>query len=343
MAHILVGDSISLGYGASVPSVKGYVPQLEAALGITFDKIAVSGSQSIDHIDAVFSRFPAPGSKSLVMLGTNDQDWYGNDAAKIGYAMDALRAYAISLTCDAYDTPSTPPYSSGVAFTGTWVGGLPCGGYGSSALGAKANVTIPGNTIMLCMVRQYNNTSTFTVKIDGVSKGSFSTGGDLRSMAGKSWGPMGLCFTGLGSGNHNCEIEVTSNTGHQVFFRRFASVQPHSSIRFINVPTGNGGYNYNGSDAGVVTFNAALDALAAELVGYGTDAAVIDSNSSLIPSTDMNDKVHPNDTGHSKILADAHLGITGEPLMFPSTFKRGIDGKIYFTTPGFPSIEWVTS
>lgn len=326
MKYISFGDSITAHAGAS-PASNSYINLLNVDFGQAFENTGVSTAMAIDCTSALFSKNTASGDKSVIMFGTNDQAKYDVDVTKRGYFIDAIRGYAVWLCANS--VLATP--ANGVTFTGTWSNGYALGTYGSSAANSKATFTVSGSNICLGVFRQYNNTSTFNIKIDGVDKGNFSSGGDVRTLLGASYGINGLMFTGLSAGTHSVELTVLSaNASNVVFFKFYSGLLPKAKASIVNIPHAVN-YTYGGSNANVDNYNIAIAALVAELAGYGLDVSIADVSSQLTPSH-MADNVHPNNAGHLKIRGVIYTSLTGNappPLFTETKIYLGTDGNLY--------------
>jgi hypothetical protein len=295
MANYSFGDSITTGAGASNPGTKGYIALLNAALGSTIVNSSVSTSMVMDQANAVYSKNTIEGDKSILAFGTNDQAKYDVSSVKMGYFTEGLRAYALWLGSKI----KLANQANGVVFTGSWGGGYAFNSLASGVPGSKASFSITGTKFAITMIRQYGNTSMFKVKVDGVDKGTFSSGGDVRTLLGRAYGPMCIQFTGLSAGAHNVVIEVvTASASSVVFFHWFTMFEPKSKVVIANVPKAKA-YTYGGSESNVNTYNQAISSLVGELVAQGIDASLANV-SAVIGQSDFGDNVHPNDNGHIK-------------------------------------------
>lgn len=294
--YLSAGDSIGTGAGATIPA-NGFIGLLNADLGVTFDNIAVSTAMVMDHYTAVYGKNLPAGSLSILNYGTNDQAKYDVDATKRGYFIDGLRAYAIWLSAE---TKLVAP-ANGVTFTGVWENIYAGGVYGSSVVGAKASFVANGDTFSLGLIRQYLNASTFSISIDGVGKGTFNTGGDVRTLLGASFGPRAMTFTDLGPGNHTVEITVISaDASNVVYFHWFSVHTPKSQVVINNIPFAIA-YTYGGSSVNVGVYNGDILTMIGELAISGLNVVLANINA-IIAAPDMYDNVHPNNAGHAKYV-----------------------------------------
>lgn len=325
MTNFAFGDSITVGAGASSTG-NSYIAKLGVLLGEAFVNSAVSTAMVADQESVFGTKTIASGDTTVLAFGTNDQAKYDTDPTKRGHFIDGLRHYAVQAA--AYVSAATP--NNGVTFSGAWGNGYAYGCYAASAAGAKANFSVSGNTICLGFIRQYANTGTFRVRIDGADKGIFASGGDVRTLLGKAYGPMALAFSSLGAGSHTVEVEVLSaNSSNVVFFRHFSSCTPKAKVCIVNIPHAVA-YTYGGSSANVDTYNIAISALVTELRGYGLDVNLADVGS-VMTSSDFYDNVHPNDTGHTKYTSVLSTILSPTPVLtFALTeIYKGSDGFLY--------------
>lgn len=334
------GDSITAG-AQSTSATNRYTNLLASALGVTLDNSGVSTAMVMDQYSAMFSKLPLLGDIGTVAFGTNDQAKYDLDPAKRNYFSDGLTAYILWVACQ----PRIATSANGVTFTGAWSNsGLALGCYASSVTGAKASFTANGPAIVLGMYRQYGNASTFRVRIDGVDKGVFSTGGDIRTILGTAWGPMCLVFDGLSAGSHSVEIEVVTggSAANIVYFHWFCSLSTaRNRVAVGNIPKAVA-YTYGGSAANVDAYNADIAALVARLAASGADVRLADVCSAL-STADMFDNVHPNDAGHAK-MANVFKAVlqqtqtTTPPAntmtYTPASVHSGSDGNFYAKAAG---------
>lgn len=320
------GDSITAFAGAT-SAAKAFVSQLALALGLSLDNSGVSTAMCIDQGAALIQKAPAAGDMASIAFGTNDQAKYDVDPAKRGYYIDCLRSYAVRMASDAKN--ATP--ANNITFAGPWNNGYAYGTYGATAAGAKASFSITGESVALGFLRQYNNSGTFRVKIDGVDKGTFAIGGDVRTLLGSSFGPMALQFSGLSAGTHSVELEVLSaNAQNVVFFQWYSAMQPKNKVVIYNIPHARA-YTYGGSDANVDNYNADIASLVTSLSAAGLPVYLADV-SSVMTSADFNDNVHPNDSGHAKWYQAGYNKLYTAPSIPPAvTFS---ETKIYLGSDG---------
>lgn len=307
------GDSIMSGAVASSPN-NSYVSLVSQALSTPINNFSVPGHMAMDMEASFYSQIFSLGDTTLIGFGANDQAMYLLDANKRNCYVDAMRAYAVLASAET--KLATP--DNAVAFSGTWSNSYSYGTYASATAGSKAVFGSQGPNLAIGFIRQTRNTSTFRVKVDGASKGVYSSGGDVITRKGKSFGPMCLLFRGLGEGLHVVEIEIVNGDGYwPTYFRFFSNCEQKATACVMSVSRAIE-YTGGGSDSNVAQYNAGLSAMVADLQATGLKVLMADVTSLLELPDDMYDDVHWNDTGHKKAAA-AVLG----QLMVPAlSFKN---------------------
>lgn len=306
-----LGDSITAGTGAS-DAVHSYIGLLNTNLPTTFNNKGVSTRMALDASTDLYSLSPAPaaGDVSIIMFGVNDEAQYATDATKRGYYIDAVRAMAVYLAAQTTDINTT-----NATFTGSGWGTAAFGSYASQNAGDTVTFHTTGKSFVIGGLCQYPNAATFSVTVDGVNKGTFSTGAaDPTTILGLHYGVMALGFSGLGNGSHTvvCTI-VNGGSNGGAYFDWFSSNVPQAKVIINNIPHQNAfvGALANGSNANVDTYNSALAALGVELQGYGLDVTVANICAALTSADVAPDNTHPNDGGHNKIYVADYTLITG--------------------------------
>lgn len=327
------GDSITAYAGASSPQ-NAYISKLAAALGATVDNSGVSTAMAIDQGGALINKAPAVGDVSTVWFGTNDQAKYDSDSVKRSHFIDCIRAYAVRLATN----PVAAMPVNGVTFTGAWGTGYAYGVHGSTAAGSAASFNVSGESVTLGFLRQYGNSGTFRVRIDGVDKGVFAIGGDVRTLLGSAFGPMALTFSGLGAGSHSVNVEVvTADASNVVFFHWFSGMVPKCKVAVANIPHAVA-YTYGGSDANVDAYNSDISDLVFELSSLGLGVLLVDV-CSVLNKSDFADNVHPNDQGHEKVYKAFSFALTesqhpDEVQYTQTSVYEGSDGYAYILLSG---------
>jgi hypothetical protein len=292
MALRAFGDSITVPYGPSTPT-KGYISLLAADLGGTFTNTAVSGAMIWDQYDNVFPVNVAPGDKSILWLGTNEQARYAFDAGKRQLYGSAMRASIIHLASSV-----TTPSPANTEFTGSW--STVWGWYGAYASGAKASFFVTGTKVALTIFRQANNPGAYQIWIDGEERGVFYVAANGDTGYGRAYGPRCHYFNGLEEGTHLVEIQaLTASMTWPVYFHWFSDCAPVARVCVPNVPHAVS-YGGGGSARNVDAYNLTLAKVVEELACDGLDVHLVDV-SSVLTAGDFMDAIHPGDSGHQKI------------------------------------------
>lgn len=294
---VVFGDSIPTAAGASSPS-KGLMQLFASRHGLTLINKAVSTAMALDETTQLMNTVMQPADKAAVMFGTNDEAKYDLDLVKRGYFINTLTSYVARLACGSKDATD----ANGVTFEGPWQNyeyGLPAG----KAPGAKATFSFTGKALAIGTLRQYGNTGTFRVIIDGIDQTvngqALTVGGDVRTLLGTPHGTSCFVFDNLGEGQHTVMFEVlTADPSNVVYFHWFSDLIPRNQVAVVNIPHAVN-YTYGGSDANVDAYNADIAAMVAKMANIGLSVKVADISSKLVKS-DMSDNVHPGDTGHAK-------------------------------------------
>jgi len=332
------GDSIMSGAAASI-AANGYVSRISAALCLPITNLSVPGHMAMDMEASFYAQNFECGDTTLIGFGANDHAMYLMDANKRNCYVDAMRAYAV--LSSAVTKLATP--ANAVAFSGTWSNSYSYGTYGSVVVGSKAVFGSNGPNLAVGFIRQAGSTSTFRVKVDGASKGVYSSGGDITTRKGKTIGPMCLVFRGLGDGLHVVEIEIVNSDGYwPTYFRFFSDCEPKATACVMSVSRAIA-YTGGGSDSNVAQYNAVLSAMVAELQAAGLKVLMADVTSLLKLPDDMHDDVHWNDLGHLKAAA-AVLGQLQDPQLsfrLASVFADAFGGFYTMTPGGLKKIQFM--
>lgn len=330
MTLFIAGNSILAATGVGLSTVaNGCIPLLNADLHLTADNMALNGHQVPDQAALLFTRNVLAADIALIGLGTNEVRLGGSDPDKRRFFIDGLRSLIVY--CAARIDAVGPALSA--VFTGTWtIYSAGYYSYGSCQVGAKVSWSFAGSACMLSMIRQYNNGGQFKVTIDGACKGTFNTGGDVRSEVGASFGPYSLVFDGLSAGSHSIEVEIVTGGAAVSFAHWFSTFAPKARVAVFNIANNKDGTQ--GAD--IAAYNADIAALVLKLQGYGLGVYLADINTVIGPDH-MFDRIHWNDAGHMSGRNAAYQQLTGSPapvLMQAASWFGGSDGFAYFGQPG---------
>jgi hypothetical protein len=325
MSVHLFADSFGDGTGASVPE-KSYENLLGVEIGTILNH-SHGGDMWADQAANVYASTIVIGDISMVELGCNDQRIYLYDTVKRDYYLKGIAALVGWLGCSTKFTAKLFG-----AETGSWEDtslypALSAHGRTALAVGATKTFTVNGYVAYVCYLRKDGQDGAFEVKIDGVSKGVFSTNAPgLTTYNGKTYGPQLLQFKSLGPGQHTVQITQTQAGKAYVEWVAGSSDQvTRPEVRVANI-TYSGTYQWGGSSANVDAYNTDLQAMVTDLYAQGFRASIVDINAVVDPALDLaGDSLHPNDTGHLKIKNSffATLGIS------PATVVVRPDGRVF--------------
>lgn len=250
-----------------------------------------------DQESAFYEQQFSTGDETFVALGANDQALNGLDASKRKLFIEGMLAYCIlSSSKTKLATPE-----NGVSFSGSWSNNFAYGTYGSNSVGSTARFKTEGQNLCIGVIKQLGNKSTFRVIVDGVERGNYSTGCDMTTGFGKTFGPSAILFKGLGEGEHTIEVQVSSTSGGSaIYFRFFSDCEPRSKCIVGSVPSA---YSYvgGGSQSNVDAYNHDLAGMVDSLYSIGLDVSFSDY-SRIISKDYYYDNVHPNNSGHLVIF-----------------------------------------
>lgn len=290
------GDSISFGYGASSTS-KSYPQLLATSLSTNLVNSAVSGSLVSDQAPFVYANVMGSSDVATLMLGTNDERIYGSNNTLKEFFINGLTALSVFLT-----TSPVKAIGAGVKvgnWEPTYVYGI---GVNSQTAGDTISFTVTGDTGYIGYIRQINNYGQFSVKVDGVDKGTYSCNASgITTPQGVTYGPATVILNDLGEGSHQVEVTVVSTSG-RVYIDWWASAVSVNKLIVGNVPYALN-YNSGGSDLNVDAYNQEIDTMVSYLKSKSLDVELANVNSVLTPS-DMYDNYHPNDAGHQKMFTE---------------------------------------
>lgn len=308
------GDSITAGTGAS-DAAHRYINLLATYKGWTLTNNAVSGSQISDptQIDMLYDTTITADMNIVTLAGANDmRTSQSNAALQQTYRNSLLAALAYCALPDTYKT-----WAPSMSSTGTWVTSPSVSngkGLRSSTNGSTLTTTVEGDTVYVGYVVSPNYDGTFTVTIDGVNRGTFSTTASVptRTVDSGEWANVAVRFTGLSDKPHTVVVTITSSTGKDVWIDWIGGNGIPYEITGPNVWVGNccrmtsGGYStWGGSDTLVAVWNNMIREVCEALASDGLNVLLVETTDALDPATGLDtDGLHPNDTGHQQI-ADA--------------------------------------
>jgi lysophospholipase L1-like esterase len=312
--YVAFGDSITDGYNAT--SVPNEYPSLIAAnKGLNLTNKGLSGMRINDPamIDNMYAEVVDNTKIYTILPGVNDARTAGTDTTLIDSFRGCLQAGLAWLAIpDAYKVKA-----ANATKTGTWA--VNTGVYGSmdyqsSTNGSTMSAKVKGTTAYVGHIRSIGTAGTFTVSIDGVSMGTFSTAVNTptRQVGGGQYGAYLLRFPGLSYGEHTVTVTVTSASGN-VYIDWFGGNGFPYDPKGPAVYSGNclrasdAYYTANPphSEAGVAAHNLVINDAVNSLARDGLNVVLVDVVSSQ-DRADYTDGLHPNDAGMVK-LANAFL------------------------------------
>lgn len=298
----LFGDSITVGVGATTYE-NSWAGKFLGDYAVT--NYAVSGDQAGDQSAKIQTSFTrVPSDIYTLIVGTNDHRTYKTDTAKKA----AFKAFYRQ--CLAWMALPVKKFArTGMTITGTWSDtGVNTFGKNTSQLGAKASATFNGTGVIVGTILQDSTSaaSTVTVKIDGVSVGSFSCNVAMTTVNGLTYAPAALYFGGLANTSHTIELENT--VSGKIFYLDYIAetnqVAPDIVVGNIIEMSAAGYSTYGTSQANVIAYNTMIADVVGEFATEGITIPLVDLYSSVNPATQLSDGVHPNDTGHAIIYTN---------------------------------------
>ena len=320
------GDSITFGFGSSV----AYPILVCRRNGWSLSTLAVSSNRVIDLGTPVYAQTPNASSSQnySVMIGVNDANTYSAVPASAILYEDALGAELAWLAIPSTRKILGTDTVNGVE-TGTWVADSSTAwgiGRQSQTNGSTKTWSVTGSTIYVATKCFKSNFGAFTISVDGVSQGSFST--DTPSDFDQSTynngaiaAPKLVRLTGFSTGAHTVLMTVTSATsasnkvwvdwvagsGGAAYTASTAPIVVVSNITAQPVLHPNGG-----TEDGTASYNVIVRRVQrnlSEIDGYDVRLADVfpyTNNDSL-----LSDHLHLNDYGHivvADVISSAFIG-----------------------------------
>lgn len=306
-----LGDSFSNpGYGAT--SGHAYLQVLANQLGQSITNYGINGGQTADQTANLCSITIGAADAGVVELGFNDMWYYGNDLNKIGY----FRAGYQSIL--AYLATPSKQLGKNTPSVGQWVN-TPSFGIGKKTTnpGDTITFTVSGTTVYFGTIQFSGIDGSYSVTIDGVSKGTFQTNAPgMNTHLQMPCGQKVLRFAGLSSGSHS--VLITAISGNVFAEWCSGNTQANKPLVYaLNITHCTAaGYAYDANtpinDTVHDTYNATISSAVQDLVSDGLNVVLVDDAALNIPSEDTySDGVHPNDTGHCKIALKLYHAMTG--------------------------------
>jgi len=359
----LFGDSYTLGQGATAPVSEAYYVLLSNLYNKTYNNRAVTGTGTWMAIKQHLANVNPPANSvsniamTSIMIGFNDLNRSGVNAKTIAKITNGLKAVITNHFALSMVSGFT---GSGVTRTGTWAtyNSITLGGgkYTTAAVtatnGSYINYDFIGDNISIGLQARDGSTSigaTFSVSIDGVSQGSFTTNNQTDAVADATtptsnrWGQMALNFFNLSDSNHSIVVTNTSSDTLVVDYfsilKKPAFCTPILVSQIPKVTT----YS-NGSNSLTDIANNSIDSLIALYPDY---PIVVSKTNKYLNSYNV-DGVHPSTKGHRQIFKatsdalDSLLNFNQQQIILPlgnSKILGGlqVQGTISGTNPTAPS------
>jgi lysophospholipase L1-like esterase len=306
---VAYGDSITTGVGASVPA-NAYLQKLKTALAVTASMVATTGDMAADQSWRIYGMAADPTKDTTIMLGANDAQIYGASAVKREAAINFLRNVVVWSMCQ------TKVNARSMTATGSW-SNTPVNSIGrvSAVAGSTLEATVSGTAVYVSYILQNLGASEgqFDVLIDGVVMKTVTLNGTQvgNTQNGRSYSGACIRIGGLAPGSHTVKI-VTKNGNSCHIDYVAGSDQPSDPRVFVAdvLKRSIASYGASGnSDANVAAYNADYATMIADLASDGH--SVLPVHFPDITLADLNDGLHPNDSGHAKIAVDFQSAILG--------------------------------
>ena len=311
-AIYVFGDSFSNpGYGAT--SGHAYLQVLSNSLGLSIYNYGMNSAQIADQTANICSISILPGDVSILELGTNDLWYYGNNSTKLSYFKTAYKAALVFLSTPVKQLGKNAPS------VGQWVN-TPSFGIGKKTTnpGDYITFTVSGTTVYVGSIQYSGIDGSYSISIDGVSKGVFQTNAPgMATHLGMPCGQRSLRFAGLNSGSHS--VVMTAISG--VVFAEWCAGNdqldkpPVYALNLTHFTASGYAYDSNTpiNDDVLNMYNSAIAAMVSTISADGLNVNLVDVAGLNIPSEDTySDGVHPNDTGHCKLAMKLYHAMGGD-------------------------------
>lgn len=312
------GDSIMHGSGVNNPAIDGVVPTVGAATGWTMINKSVSATLIADEgqTDSVFATPVDPSSRSLFLTGYNNM-------RTGGIVTKPLTSYRLNLAAlvawlAVPDTDKLRGTSPAITYTGSWQ--TVTGNYGdnlmkaTTTIGDSASASVEGSAVYITGLALSYGGGSFDVKIDGVSRGTYSGNTAVNTPMGRTYAPFLVRIAGLADTKH--AVKITQNGAGKIYVIDISSNRIAHSAQRPEVWLANclrmtakgytlGAPAYNrGSDRVVSLYNSAIRQVVNELSSDGLNVHLIDVSAAYIPEEDVyTDETHPSANGAARIAA----------------------------------------
>jgi len=367
-----LGDSYTVGSGATVPTKYGWAYQYKEAMGAVMTNLGRSGGGVVEMNHQAHINMPDTLNKTAmtVLCGFNDAIRGGADPrekAKINAGFRAFIANAYLKTAVAASAVTKYGTWSNVAGTGNYP--IKANDIGSGGGLAVVNVlnndslvwNFTGNNLVIGYINNDQTASGFTIGnfevfIDGVSKGIY-TGNNKSLNVSDSWwsniySPNAVVLHGLGVGAHR--VRLVHNGTANIYIDYFGTLMAPGdcppmvigSIPQLNTAGYASHTAYLVNDSVFNVESQQIQNAIADFPGY--PISYIDVNR-FYDSTgvDVSDETHPNNLGHTQIatafqqVTEGGKGIAGDPWISTTNegtiMTSGING--HYANNGFTQLK----
>ena len=307
------GDSFTLGVGASAG--KGFSNIISDVIKAQELNMGLSGGSIVDISKRVFTTETNLGNINFILPGFNDQAHFGensNNLQSYGDSLEAIITYVSIPNVNKVFSSSNSVVRDGVWNTFNEYGGT---GLYTDVVGSKLTFTIDGDTAILQYIQQYLNQSSFSVKIDGVNRGTFTSVGNVSNggaISNLMYSSKQQVFTGLGPGQHSVVVEYLSGGSGEFSFILSCSGIPSN----LNLTLVGGTCNENTIGASLIwnytsytdtankNFKNKSIEICNKLTSIGLPVLYVnttdyDANTKMVNQ----DNIHPNNIGHEAIAS----------------------------------------
>lgn len=336
-AYRALGDSFTVGQGATVPTTGGFAYLISSTTGKALTNSALGGSGVWNAAKEAGANFGDNGTSFVtVMVGLNDMRRAGANVktySKIYHGHRAIFILKWRTSIAAAGSASVTRTGSHSSFNGIDVGGK----YGTGNLAIPNNTasflngagtwsyTFSGKTVAVGMFTcdgvNINWNGNYTISIDGNQVASGNTNGGIDGISdgvnNNQRGVFTHLFSGLASGSHTIVVTASSGIVPVDYFAVLPDPTVATCIPLLvsEIPYVQD-YSKPGADQGSVAISDASSAYILqayqEFYDLGFPIGYVRVNSAPYISTlDNVDGVHRNDAGHQK-MANAFLAhLTG--------------------------------
>jgi hypothetical protein len=283
---------------------------------------------------------PVIPNVSYWLTGLNDMRNYGTNAIGQQQYQDTLYALASYLTV----AQSSKVLASASTTVGSWTTSAVYTNMGlsTSTGGDTLTATVTGTVLYIVSVESASGGS-FTITVDGASKGTFST--KRWALNGGNGTTTGLYRVRIGGLSNTAHVVVVTAVGDGPIDVQWLGGLPGVSntawpklwlgncLHMSTAGYGSGGAGWiNGSDTAVGQFNAVIAQVSTDLALDGLNIYPVDASAVFNPLTDVfTDNVHPNDFGHAKIaeafvkvMQGGGLSLGAQRLTIPVAAAGGV-------------------